>query len=50
MFARLLTFPNVPVTAHQALFYTRTMTAISEITLENVSAFEQKRRTGNELR
>lgn len=49
VFARLLTFPNVLITAHQAFFTREAMTAISEITLENVSAFEQGRRTGNEL-
>ena len=49
VFARLLTFPNVLITAHQAFFTHEAMTAISEVTLENVSAFEQDRRTGNEL-
>lgn len=50
VFARLLTFPNVLVTAHQAFFTREALTAISEITLENVSAFEQGRRSGNELK
>ena len=49
VFARLLTFPNVLITAHQAFFTREAMTAISEITLENVSAFELGRRSGNEL-
>lgn len=49
VFARLLTFPNVLITAHQAFFTREAMTAISEITLENVSLFEQGRRSGNEL-
>lgn len=49
VFARLLTFPNVLITAHQAFFTREAMTAISDVTLENVSAFEQDRRTGNEL-
>ena len=49
VFARLLTFPNVLITAHQAFFTREAMIAISEITLENVSAFEQGRRSGNEL-
>jgi D-lactate dehydrogenase len=49
VFARLLTFPNVLITAHQAFFTREALTAISRITLENVSAFEQGRRTGNEL-
>jgi D-lactate dehydrogenase len=49
VFARLLTFPNVLITAHQAFFTREALHAISGITLENVSAFEQGRRTGNEL-
>jgi D-lactate dehydrogenase len=49
VFARLLTFPNVLITAHQGFFTKEALRAISETTLANVSAFEQGRRTGNEL-
>ena len=49
VFARLLTFPNVVVTAHQAFFTREALRGISETTLGNVSAFEQGRRSGNEL-
>jgi D-lactate dehydrogenase len=49
VFARLLTFPNVIVTAHQAFFTSEALTAISETTLANVSAFERGERSGNEL-
>jgi D-lactate dehydrogenase len=49
VFARLLTFPNVLVTAHQGFFTKEALRAISETTLANVSAFEHGRRTGNEL-
>ena len=49
VFARLLTFPNVLITAHQAFFTREALQAISAVTLENVSAFEHGRRTGNEL-
>ena len=49
VFARLLTFPNVLITAHQAFFTHEALHAISTVTLENVSAFEHGRRTGNEL-
>jgi D-lactate dehydrogenase len=49
VFARLLTFPNVLITAHQAFFTREALSAISTITLDNISAFEQGRRTGNEL-
>jgi len=49
VFARLLTFPNVVVTAHQAFFTREALRGISETTLGNISAFEQGRRSGNEL-
>jgi D-lactate dehydrogenase len=49
VFARLLTFPNVLVTAHQGFFTAEALRAISETTLDNISAFEANRRSGNEL-
>jgi len=49
VFARLLTFPNVLVTAHQAFFTREALRGISTTTLDNISAFEQGRRSGNEL-
>jgi len=49
VFARLLTFPNVVVTAHQAFFTSDALRAISETSLANVSAFERGQRSGNEL-
>lgn len=49
VFARLLTFPNVLITAHQAFFTREALRGISETTLENVTAYEQGRRSGNEL-
>lgn len=49
VFARLLTFPNVVVTAHQAFFTREALHAIATTTLENISAFEQGRRSGNEI-
>jgi D-lactate dehydrogenase len=48
VFARLLTFPNVVVTAHQAFFTREALRAIAETTLDNISAFEQGRRSGHE--
>ena len=36
VFARLLTFPNVLITAHQAFLTTEALTAIAETTLRNV--------------
>lgn len=41
IFARLLTFPNVIVTGHQAFFTEEALTNISKITLNNVTAFEK---------
>jgi D-lactate dehydrogenase len=40
VFARLLTFPNVVITGHQAFFTREALTAISEITIANISHFE----------
>ena len=49
VFARLLTFPNVLITAHQAFFTREALTAISGTTLQNISAFARGERSGNEL-
>lgn len=39
VFARLLTFPNVVVTGHQAFFTTEAVTAIAEATVANIREF-----------
>lgn len=39
LFARLLTFPNVLITGHQAFFTVEALTAIAETTIDNVEAF-----------
>ena len=49
VFARLLTFPNVLITAHQAFFTREALQAISETTVANISAFSRGERSGNEL-
>jgi D-lactate dehydrogenase len=41
VFARLLTFPNVLVTGHQAFFTEDALTAIAETTIANLDAFER---------
>jgi len=41
VFARLLTFPNVLITGHQAFFTAEALTAIAETTMANVAAFER---------
>ncbi len=49
LFARLLTFPNVVVTAHQAFFTREALSAIASTTLGNISAFERGEPGGNEI-
>jgi D-lactate dehydrogenase len=41
VFARLLTFPNVIVTSHQAFFTSDALETIAETTIENISGFEK---------
>jgi D-lactate dehydrogenase len=47
VFARLLTFPNVIVTGHQAFFTIEAMTAIARTTVANLSVFASGRRPEN---
>lgn len=49
LFARLLTFPNVLITGHQAFFTHEALTAIAEVTLANISAFEVRGRALHEV-
>ncbi|MES2012149.1 MAG: 2-hydroxyacid dehydrogenase [Pseudomonadota bacterium] len=44
VFARLLTFPNVVITGHQAFFTHEALAEIAKKTIENISSFEK---TGN---
>lgn len=46
-FARLMTFPNVVITGHQAFFTGEAMTTIAEVTLANVAEFERGERLTN---
>lgn len=41
VFARLLTFPNVLITGHQAFFTREALEAIAETTIANIAAFEE---------
>jgi len=41
VFARLLSFPNVLITGHQAFFTADAMRGIAETTMENITRFEQ---------
>ena len=47
---RLMTFPNVIVTGHQAFFTREAMTTICETTLQSVTEFETGRPLSNEIR
>ncbi len=50
VFARLLTFPNVLITGHQAFFTEEALTNIAETTLGNITAFEQGAELINEVK
>lgn len=47
VFARLLTFPNVLITAHQAFLTREALAAIAETTLANVAAVMAGKRCEN---
>jgi D-lactate dehydrogenase len=49
VFSRLLTFPNVMITAHQAFFTREALDAISRQTITNVTAFERGEPLVNEV-
>ncbi|MEW6145614.1 MAG: 2-hydroxyacid dehydrogenase [Thermodesulfobacteriota bacterium] len=49
VFARLLTFPNVLITGHQAFFTREALRAIAETTLSNISDFEKGERCVNQI-
>lgn len=49
VFKRLLTFPNVLITGHQAFFTREALQQISQITSDNLVAFAGGQSNGNEL-
>lgn len=49
VFKRLLTFPNVLITGHQAFFTKEALQEICQITSDNLLAFASNTATGNEL-
>jgi D-lactate dehydrogenase len=49
VFKRLLTFPNVLITGHQAFFTREALQEISQVTSDNLLAFASNTTTGNEL-
>lgn len=49
MITRLMTFPNVLITSHQAFFTEEAMTKIAETTLQNIRDFEEGEELKNEV-
>lgn len=49
VFARLLTFPNVIITGHQAFFTREALENIAVTTIGNITDFEEGHRSGNEI-
>ncbi|KFG69696.1 2-hydroxyacid dehydrogenase [Microvirga sp. BSC39] len=49
VFARLLTFPNVLITGHQAFFTEEALTNIADTTIGNITAFERTGRAVHEV-
>jgi D-lactate dehydrogenase len=49
VFTRLLSFPNVLITGHQAFFTRNALEQIAQVTIENLSAFEEQRRLMNQV-
>ncbi|GBO55240.1 D-lactate dehydrogenase [Pseudanabaena sp. lw0831] len=49
-FQRLLTFPNVIVTGHQAFFTSQALANIADTTLSNITEFEQGENCVNEVK
>lgn len=49
VFSRLLTFPNVLITAHQAFFTSDALTAIARTTALNLQEFELRKKLSNEI-
>jgi D-lactate dehydrogenase len=50
VFARLLTFPNVLITAHQAFLTQEALSAIAETTMQNVADLLAGKPSDNEVR
>ncbi|WP_293122201.1 2-hydroxyacid dehydrogenase [Microcoleus sp. bin38.metabat.b11b12b14.051] len=49
VFQRLLTFPNVLITGHQAFFTEEALQNIAETTIGNITDFERGRTSGNQI-
>jgi D-lactate dehydrogenase len=49
VFSRLLTFPNVIITGHQAFFTAEALQNIAETTLANITAFAHGQGTMHQI-
>jgi D-lactate dehydrogenase len=49
VFARLLTFPNVLITGHQAFFTEEALANIAETTIDNITSFERTGKARHEV-
>jgi D-lactate dehydrogenase len=49
VFSRLLTFPNVLITSHQAFFTEQAMQEIARVTMQNLTEFEQNQSLSNAI-
>ncbi len=49
VFSRLLTFPNVIITGHQAFFTQNALDAIANVTMENIASFARGDKLANEV-
>lgn len=49
VFSRLLTFPNVLITSHQAFFTREALAAIAAVTMANITAFQRDGRPEHEV-
>ena len=49
LIARLISFPNVLITAHQGFFTNEALEQIAETTITNISDFEHGKTSGNEV-
>jgi len=47
--SRLMTFPNVLITAHQAFLTDNALTNIAEVSLQNISEFEERKALTNQV-
>jgi D-lactate dehydrogenase len=50
VFTRLLSFPNVLITGHQAFFTRNALEQIAKVTVENLTAFEEQQPLANQVR